>query len=306
MGKHSTTSMSVLVLAVCAVMGCGPGKFAPEFKPSVGDKRSLAYTQRAFTTVEVLGQSRVQASRADLAYDLEVAGIDASGVVELKCTITKSKFELDSDITNWAATQIVDLKRVMRILEGAAGETFTVYVSRDGTVRYVSASGLADRLMNKANIVDNAARGAMRFWIDQFMSENQLRGQFKGFFYVYTSTPMAVGESWVKNSEFGPAGSSLAGQSTLSLASLKNGTAAIHESVVMTEESQGQVSLGPGTDMRMNSSGSGHGAYEMEMESGWLTSFESNLNIKGTATITGQASLSLTVSIDISTVGTFQ
>jgi hypothetical protein len=286
---------------------CAPGKYAPEFRPQAGDRHTASYKQNEFITIEAMGMSYILASRATLSYDMEVLKVAPDGLVDLKCTFGPMKFELDSDIAKLITSmQEVDMRQVVRVLEGAQGESFTTAITPDGTVRYVTASGLADRLMTKANITSGPARGFMRFWIDRFLSETRLREQMKSLFYMYNSTPMAVGESWTKRDTFSSAGMTMSGEAKLTLAALADGVATITESITIPPESQGQMNLGPGADMKVNSSGSGHGQYQIDAESGWLKGFQSDLKGTGTTTYTGPVSLSLTVTSDLSTSGTFR
>ena len=295
------TMVSIIALSALVLAGCG-SKTDLRFRPAVGDTRSVTVRTEAGVAMEIMGQSIDQSSVTNLAFTLEVTGVDAQGVVTIAGTLD------DTDLGG-----VGGMGGMMPGIDSSLGAgdfsmkgaTFTMRVTPLGQVE--EFSGLSDKVnemsakmaaaikQEMAKSPETAAALAMMGDIE-IMCGTMLRRAFgdgamkeamADLMTMYADTPLKIGASWPQGIVRSKGMIPYTAHEMWTLRSNDNGTIKLDVAVTTSPNTDAPpMRIGP-MSMSHEVSGTGTGTAEVDEATGWLKRADGKHDLEAKMKMTG-------------------
>jgi hypothetical protein len=273
-------SFTLPFLLLCSALylsACHPSSDKVELKLNFQPGDAYLYTITTDQTINSMGLANVKMNfTMEMKYELlsKEDSIQKLGVtyshLAMQGSSPMGKMSYDSDHPD-ANPKISEMGKMV-------GKTFYVYLNPDGTLKKVEGlSALMDTTLG---------REAMKMPV----SDSSFTMMMQNAFDLYPGKPVAVGESWERNTTMGISSFKFNMKSTYTLQSVKDGIAdiSVNSDLKLPETIMNKMNQQKGFEMKMEMDGRQKGSMKVDIVTGRIISGETTQDIEGKMKMGGQ------------------
>ena len=282
-------STPILYLGLCSglfLTACGQS-FTPQFKPNVGDRRSIQQDDLLTMNIQMMGTNMPMTLSNSNAWMCEVTEVQDNGEVTLKLTAQQMRIDLGMDILKNLPGGGIDLSFLDKAQNALKGQSFTVKLNPAGEILAMEGVDAITRHMVAEVPLPGAAMGMQpAAMLEEYFGEPMFRKLVEAWMAPYQPISDKATQTWTRrgSDDFGMVRADYT--QTYTLTGTENGLAKLSFEKTYQGGSGGSGALA-GLPIQIAPKGSATGTLEMELDTGWIKSMYTEINMTVNSTMEG-------------------